>query len=459
MILAEGTVAALDTRGRGRLVVGEHRLRVPGTDVGERVRVHFIDDPRGRPQVVRLELLEGGAGRVDPECPQAGYCPGCPLRHLSRARQLELKAGWLRRALRQACPHAEERIDTVRWSPLADGVRLRSVAAALLDGEGHLVLGMRPRRGPSLAAPIDAPADPLAVVDLSRCPLHHPQVNAALRAAADALQAQGWRPWDRDAGTGSLRWVKAHASSAHGPRVGLVTLPGASPASEALLAQLTVGGGAMGVVWEAPARRGHATDSFRVQVLRPPERVELRVGAWTLEASPGAWTPVSLPAAELLLGVVLDLLSAPPPESVLEVGCGVGSLSLPLAARHGRVLGVDASRAAVLDAQRNAAATGICDARFRVGWADRALRRLVSGSERFDAAILHGMRRSYGASVLGLLPALGVQRLLCVSPSMGSLARDLAAAAALGWRVQRVVPVEQLPHTPHLLGAALLRRG
>ena len=463
MSWAQGTIVTLDGRGRGLLYSDGQRLRVPGTDVGEQVRVRYEEPSQaGAARLLEARLLVASGARVDPACDQAAHCPGCPLRHLSRARQLEVKVAGLRRALERVQPELSSLVEPPRWSPLADGTRLRSVASALLDGDGQLLLGMRGARSPSLAGastPTGAGAGgTLPSVDLARCPLHHPQVNAALAAAARELGELGWRPYERDTGAGTLRWVKAQANEVGAPRVSLVTLPGAVRDTEALAATLLSSPPRPGLIWEAPARRGHATASYRPVVLRAPAEVCLTVGAQRLRASPGSWTPGSLPGAELLLEVVLELLERCGTDSLLEIGCGVGSLSIPLAARGASVLGVDASRAAAQDATHNAERAGVGGASFRVGGADRALRRLAAGTRRFDGAILHGMRRPYGRQVLGLVGALGVRRLLCVAPSVGSLARDLRDALDLGWELRRAVPVDQLPHTPHLLTVARLER-
>jgi 23S rRNA (uracil1939-C5)-methyltransferase len=148
-------------------------------------------------------------------------------------------------------------------------------------------------------------------------------------------------------------------------------------------------------------------------------------------------------------------------DRLLEIGCGVGTLTLPLAARFAGGIGVDAVRSAIDDAHENQRRAGIGEDRlqFRVGWADRAVRRLAAGRARAETVLLHSIRLPYGPPVLDLLPALGARRNVYVSPAPVSLGLDLAHLRATGWTVERVVPVDQIPGTAHIMGVAALRRG
>lgn len=139
---------------------------------------------------------------------------------------------------------------------------------------------------------------------------------------------------------------------------------------------------------------------------------------------------------------------------MLEVGCGVGTLSLGLARRAGRLTGIDVVRAAVEDAAANAARAGVTNATFRTGRADHALRRLLAAGERADLVVLHAMRRPYGADVLRRVPALGARRILYLAPSAPSLAEDLTHLPA--WGVRRLGFLDQLPGTAFLLTLCVL---
>jgi tRNA/tmRNA/rRNA uracil-C5-methylase (TrmA/RlmC/RlmD family) len=140
----------------------------------------------------------------------------------------------------------------------------------------------------------------------------------------------------------------------------------------------------------------------------------------------------------------------------LEVGCGVGTLSLPLARGARSWVGVDEVRQAVDDATFNAARAGVGNARFRVGRADHALRRLAAGGARPDGVLLHAMRRPFGAAAMSALQALGPARVAYVAPSARSLAADLAALPR--YRLARLRLLDQMPGTAHFTTLAILER-
>ena len=457
----ELTVTDLDplARGLARTATGQ-LVRIPGADLGERLRVALVPGQRGRLLGRIVGLLEPSPWRTDPACPQAESCPGCQLRHLTGPRQLTLKRELLLRALTRLGGVAPALVEEAIPHPQPDGQRIRAGAACLPDpttGEG-LVLGMRPLPGGS-GRPID----------LARCPAQHPQVNQLLAQAARTLVELGLPLADRVAGTGLLRHVLAHGSTTGGGRLclavardGLADAGGLPYLAEVLARRLLPGEPAVALLLDPLPRRTHATSSGKALLLRGEPRVSFTVGDTLLTAREGAWTPLSPGAAHLLVATVARLLDELGDQGddgrLLEIGCGVGTLTLPLARRFREGVGVDASRVAIADAEENRQRAGIMGLRFRTGWAHHAVRRLAAGGQRFGTALLHSIRLPYGPAVLDLLPTLGVRRLVYVSPAASSLARDLGVLQQTGWELQRVVPVDQIPATAHLMGVAALRR-
>ncbi len=414
-------IVATTAGGQGVAVVDGRRVPVPGALEGERVEIALGTDRRGRTSARVTRVVAASPGRADPACDQAARCPGCPLRHCTPEAALDLKRARVERRL--AGPV------TVLPAPPRDGFRARAVARALRGTDGALVLGM------------DAPEAP---VDLTRCPAQDPAVNALLSQARRDLA--DWAPFDPATGEGLLRHVVVQVGDG-GARV---VVGVARPVDPASLAGVVPG--ATLLVEVIPPGRFDVL--ARPELVRGEATLWLAAGGDRFRATLPAWTPQSPGSLDALRAEVTGALSGA--AHVVEVGCGVGTLSLPLARVCGALTGVDEVRQAVADAEANAAAAGVTNATFRVGRADHALRRLAQRGLRPDAALLHAMRRPFGDAAMGALSALGPSRVVYVAPSPRSLADDLAALSR--YVVDRLALLDQMPGTAHVTVIAHLRR-
>jgi 23S rRNA (uracil1939-C5)-methyltransferase len=155
------------------------------------------------------------------------------------------------------------------------------------------------------------------------------------------------------------------------------------------------------------------------------------------------------------------VLSAAAPlegERALDLYSGCGNFALPLAAAGaGEVLGVESDAESVEAARRNARANGCENASFERRLAHDALRRLVQKGEKFGLAVLDPPRAGAG-DCLRQLPRLGVRRVVYVSCSLESLARDLEILQRSGYALRSVKPYDLFPQTSHLECVALLER-
>ncbi len=238
-----------------------------------------------------------------------------------------------------------------------------------------------------------------------------------------------------------------------GAPIDLTRCPAQTPEVRALLARLRLPDGVEQVAVQAHGEQRRVVllaREGRSRLARGDRRVELEVEGDRLGFTWPAWTPQSPGSVPVLRRLVMEMLAPGAGDDVLEVGCGSGTLSAPLARAADSLLGIDYVR----EATRDAAALGLPGATFQPGRADRALRRLVAKGRRFDLALLHAMRRPFGAAAMEALSALRPRRVLYLAPSAASLARDLLALPR--YRVRRVEALDQLPGTSHVLTACVL---
>lgn len=407
-------------------------LDVTGVDVGERVRVAPVD--RGPSPLI--DVVEASPHRIEPRCTQLPDCPGCPLRVLRLPRRRNLTDALHRRAF-------GPQFETVPWVRLPgasdDGGRARAVARALRDVQGNLVLGMV-RRGHR----------PIA---LGRCPLQNVASRSLIAQLQRELRALSVEPWDPELRRGTLRHVVVQAIG-DSARV-ILAVDGRGPPIDC--GRLLLERSAVPILVDALPRRG-AGIVHRPRAVRGEPWLHFEIDGDRFRAGPRAWVPQAPTTVAAVRRHVLDALAPTATDRIIELGCGVGVLSLPLARRAAELIGVDIERDAILDAEVNAVANGVTHARFRTGEAGHALRRLLAEGVGADRVVMHAMRRPFGPRAMAAIRALDPARIVCLSPFAPALARDLALLP--GHRPVSVALCDQTPGTvPDLTIVTLERRG
>jgi len=433
---AQGRIGELvvETLAAGGPGVGRWEGRacfVPGAAPGDRLRVRVRRD-RGRwLEAESLELLAPGPARVDPPCPVAGDCGGCQWQHVAAEVQREARAAIVREALRRIGGLDDPPAPAFAGGGPEFGYRRRAVYHGEA-GPGGIRVGFHG-------------AGSHRIVEHERCLL----LEAPLADALGGLRERLDRPL-RAAGRFTLE-----ATLLAGPALQVLVraevplaraLAGAldgwaAPGMAATHLSVRAAGGG-GTLREAPG----APFLLEDDEFSAPGGGGLRCAWWT---RPGEFVQANRHANRRLVEDLLAL-AAPRPESwVLDLFCGAGNFSLPLAAAGARVLGVEERAVSVRSARKAARELGLARARFRAGAAGDVLADLVAADRRYDLVVLDPPRR--GAPELAArLDALGRPRLLAVSCHPAAFARDLAAWRRAGYALRELRLYDFFPQTAHV---------
>ena len=167
---------------------------------------------------------------------------------------------------------------------------------------------------------------------------------------------------------------------------------------------------------------------------------------------------VNADQAEVLYGRALELARLTGRETVLDLYCGIGTISLCMARRAGRVYGVEVVPQAVEDARANAARNGVSNAEFFCADAGQAARRLAAEGVRPDVVCVDPPRKGLAPDVVETVAGMAPRRVVYVSCDPGTLARDVARFAALGYVAREAVAVDLFPRTAHVETVCVLDR-
>jgi 23S rRNA (uracil1939-C5)-methyltransferase len=303
------------------------------------------------------------------------------------------------------------------------------------------------------------------VVPVEECPVHAGRANRIAFALKDALAAAGVAASAAAASgpgppAGILRHVVVRTSRDEREAVAMLVATRDDPALAAPLRALVDGPERpQGLVLNLHDRPGPylvGRESRRVD--GPGHVAETSLGPSFL-VSPASFFQTNVAAAATLVRLVLEALPGERGLRVLDLYSGGGLFALPVALRGHAVTAVEESRKSVRDAELNRRRNGVGRERLAVVCApvEQALERFEPGA--FDAVVLDPPREGCPPEVVrAVFERLRPARGILVSCNPESLARELPLAAAAGYRVLRVQPVDMFPHTPHVEAVAVLER-
>jgi 23S rRNA (uracil1939-C5)-methyltransferase len=425
-------VAGLTQEGEG-VVHGGKTVFVPGALPGERIRFRRARRHRQHDDGELLEVLEPARERVSARCAHFGVCGGCALQHLAPTAQLAAKDAQLREVLARL-----GRVAPARWlAPLTGpewAYRRRArLGAKFVRKKGKVVVGFRERAAPYVA-------------DLNRCEVLASPAGELLRPLAQLLNEL------------SIRAQVPQIEVAVADNATALVLRVLEPPSDTDRSRLLAFAASAGVrLFLQPA--GLAS----VAELGPPgPPLCYRLPAFELEIHfrPTDFIQVNGVMNAALVQRALQLLQLPPEAHVLDLFCGLGNFTLPLARRSFSVVGVEGEAALIERARANAAHNRIGNAEFYCADLAAAEQPGESWRQQRYSHVLLDPPRSGARALLPLLAQLAPERLLYISCHPGSLARDLALLVhEHGFLLEAAGVVDMFPHTAHVESLAVLRPG
>ncbi len=424
----EARIESLTHEGRGLARIAGKTVFIDGALAGERVRFQYTRCRRAFDEGRVLEVLEPASQRVLPRCPHFGICGGCSLQHLDPNAQIQRKQEILGEVLRRI-----GHVEPERWlAPLSAkhwGYRRKArLGVRRVEKKGRTLLGFRERNASFLA-------------DLRRCEVLHPQVGARIEALADLLDRLSIRK----------QIPQVEMAMGEGPCVLVLrTLQPPNAADRQALVRFSEDTGLYFYLQPGgPESLTPLTEPVDLQYLLPKFGVRIHF-------APTDFTQVHLELNRRMVDQALNLLDPQPEERILDLFCGVGNFTLPLAKRAAWVLGIEGNEELVARARQNAARNRLENLDFQT--ADLQQEGGTWAQGRFHKALLDPPRSGAWA-VLDQLPALGVQRLLYVSCFPATLARDADRLVhQLGYRLEAAGAMDMFPHTAHVEAMAVFER-
>ncbi len=408
--------------GRGIAFAGGRSWFVSGALPGERVRARVLAARSKVVDAIAERIEQPAADRIEPFCPHAGQCGGCTLQHMPLASQRTFKQDYLADQLQRAG------VEVQHWdAPLTGpdrGYRRRTRLAVRVGKDGGVQLGYR-----ALASQ--------QIVDIAQCPVLVEDLQHLLQPLA-ALVRDGLR---QPRAIGHLELFSGTATAL------LVRLTQSLSADEQQRWRSFADQHQVQLWWQAE-------DEAVADLPQVPLGYRLDTQQLVLDCRPGDFVQVNAGINQQMIGRALDWLELQPEDRVLDLFCGLGNFSLPMAQRAASVVGVEGVQAMAERAQASAGRQGLSGLHFYAADLSQPLQTNAWARQPFDKILLDPPREG-AFQVVEQLGRLGAKRLVYVSCNPATLARDAAVLTGQGYRLERACTLDMFSHTGHVEAMAL----
>ncbi|MDE6259543.1 MAG: 23S rRNA (uracil(1939)-C(5))-methyltransferase RlmD [Oscillospiraceae bacterium] len=425
---------------------GEGVARVEGMAVfvkgalrGERVEV-LIEHVGHSAAWGHIEkLLETSPSRIEPDCPYFGACGGCQFRHMAYEEELEAK--------RQRVEDALRRIGGV------------DVSVSVIHGAENTQRYRNKVQFPVAAGAIGYYAGRThKVVDIADC-LLQPELDTVCRTAVKGWMERFHVPaYDERTGKGLIRHLFLRTNSTGEVLCCLVANGKSLPHGDELVDALRTAAPTLaGVVLSVNTRKTNVILGGEFRTLWGRDWLEEKLCGHSFRLSVPSFFQVNRAQTEILYRRALDFAALTGSETVVELYCGIGTISLTLAERAKRVIGVEVVPQAVKDAKENARRNGLeGKTHFECGDAGDLAAKLEQEGVRPDVVVVDPPRKGLASEVVDTVAKMAPDRVVYVSCDPATLARDVKRFGALGYVPTRAEAVDLFPRTAHVETVALL---
>lgn len=449
--------AAYEGKGIGKL--DGLAVFVAGSAPGDLVSARITKKKSSFAEATLIQVLEPGADRIPPRCRHADVCGGCTWQHVRYEAQTAFK-------------HDQVRDHLVRIGGLKDVDVLPTLAC---DNAFHYRNKMEytfaERRwltqaeiesddvidNSTLALGLHIPGRYDKILNLDECHLQIPESYAMLDWLRAYAIHNGIPAYNSHTRSGVLRNLMVRNGQNTGDlMVNLVTYTDDDtlllPLKDAMLAAFP---SITTFVVNVNDTQSPTSIGRYEKVLHGPGHITERLGAHTYRIGPNAFFQTNTPQAERLYAVAKDYANIRPTDTVYDLYCGVGSISLFVSDAAKTVVGVELNETAIANARKNADDNGVTNVYFEQGdMKDVFSDELIAKYGKPDVLITDPPRAGMHEDVVRRLIDLRIPRIVYVSCNSATLARDLALMSGT-YKTQRVQPVDMFPHTYHIESVAV----
>ena len=441
----EALVTDYTAEGQGVAHVEGCAVFLPNAIAGERVRLRIEKAQKTWASGKIVEILEKSPHRCNRACPVAKLCGGCDFWHMDYEEETRLKA---------------ERVKTC-LNRLGGETLTEVPILAAPDCRGYRNKAQYPvasKKGRAYAGFFRAGTHD--VVENQRCLILPEETDAVKDAVMDYVNQFRVSVYDETTHKGLLRHIYVRRGAVSGQILVCLVCNGEKlPKVDALLSRLQKIPGFTTLVLSVNRSKGNAVLGDKFITLYGPGYIEDTLCGLNFRLSPRSFYQVNHHQAQRLYETAIEKAGITKNDTVLDLYCGVGTITLAMASAAGKVMGVEVIPQAVEDAKDNARRNGIENAEFFCGDAGQAALELEKNGVRPDVVVVDPPRKGLNADTIEALSRMAPRRIVYVSCDPATLARDVALLKERGYTLQSATAADLFPRCAHVETVVLLSKG
>ena len=440
----EAEITDYTADGQGVCHVEGCAVFVPGAILGERYRLKLTKAAKTWAAGRIEEILEKSPHRIPRACPQGKRCGGCDFWHMDYEEETRLKAERVRTCLNRM---AGENLDTVPIlaAPTCHGYRNKA-QYPLAQKKGRAYAGFF-RAGTH------------EVVENDRCRILPLETDVVKDLVMDYVNKFHVSIYDETTHKGLLRHIYVRRGAVSGQILVCLVGNGATlPKVDELLKRLKTLPGFTTLVLSVNTKKGNAVLGDQFITLYGPGYIEDTLCGLNFRLSARSFYQVNHAQAQRLYETAIAMAGITKDDLVLDLYCGVGTITLAMAPAAGKVIGVEVVPQAIEDAKDNARRNGIENAEFFCADAGTAALDLEQKGIRPDIITVDPPRKGLNGDAIEAIARMSPKRLVYVSCDPATLARDVALLKERGFRVEKVTAADLFPRCSHIETIVLMSR-
>ena len=440
----ESRICDYTAEGQGIAKIEGCAVFVPNAIFGElcRIRIEKVGKTWAAGKIV--EILEKSPHRINRVCPVAKLCGGCDFHHMDYEEECRLKADRVRQALNRIGGESLENVPILE-APTCAGYRNKA-QYPVASQKGRAYAGFY-RAGTH------------QVVENKRCSILPEETDRVKDLVMDYVNRFRITVYDETTGKGLLRHIYVRRGAVSGQILVCLVVNGRKlPKVEALVQRLQTVPGFTTLVLSVNTKPGNTILGQETIPLYGPGYIEDTLCGLTFRLSPRSFYQVNHHQAQRLYQAAIAQAGITKEDLVLDLYCGVGTITLAMAGAAGKVIGVEVVEQAVQDAKENALRNGIGNAEFFCGDAGQAALALEAKGIRPDVVVVDPPRKGLNADTIEALSRMSPRRIVYVSCDPATLARDVALLKQRGYALQSAQAADLFPRCAHVESIVCLAR-
>ena len=418
---------------------------IKDTVIGDEVEAKIMKMKKTYGYARMTKLLVPSPDRIEACCPVARQCGGCQIQSMSYPAQLRFKENKVRNNLMRIGKFENPPMEPIIGMDTPFRYRNKAQFPIGYSRDGRRIAGFYAGRTH-------------AIIECEDCLLGAEVNQEILETVLSHMEQFQIEPYEEQTGKGLLRHVMTRVGHSTGEIMVCLIVNGTKlPHEEALITALTRIPGMASITLNTNTEKTNVIMGRKQRLLWGRPYIEDTIGAVRFRISPLSFFQVNPLQTEKLYGKALEYAGLTGEETVWDLYCGIGTISLFLAQRAKKVCGVEIVPAAIEDARKNAALNGFTNAEFFVGKAEEVLpEKYKTEGITADVIVVDPPRKGCEESVLTTMIQMQPKRIVYVSCDSATLARDLKYLCENGYTLQKCCPVDMFGNSVHVETVVLL---